>query len=406
MTIPGQLTSAFAALGLCVLVACDDTTGPPTERITLNICDNSQWIAYQNDGGPWTLLGQGNGLYTFAATRRLGIARARFPQTSSSITVDYLTPEQAVAKLSCVQGSASPGGFVGGSVAGLSNFRWANVILNGIGAYVSTGGTSWQMEAQPVPATLVAVRYDSGVGSIRTNGVIIRRERSYISGTPVPLLDFDSDEAFVPQMNTLSFSGPRAYANVWYMTRGREHSMGSVPLGPLQDGEMPRTAAIYSIPAARQAPGDIHVLSLSVDRRTTQQYVRDVSDRTLTLGPPLATPTFTTVATAPYRRVHAGLPSQEEYGAAVSIDVAQLTATRSSRITLNATREYFGGTPAVWSLTVPDFSGVAGFQLVGAFADGEFGWFANGSNRRFGLSASTAQDGETALYASQSGSIP
>jgi hypothetical protein len=395
-----------AALGLLLLVACDDTTGPPTERIALDICDGSHWIAYQNDGAEWRQLGQGSGVYELAATRRLGIARARFATDGSVITIDYLTPEQAVHKLSCPPFGVSPGGHVGGSVAGLDNFHWATIIWNGIGAYVSTGGTSWQMEAQPVPATLVAVRYDSGTASVSANRIIVRREQSYLAGTLIPLLDFDSGEAFVPQVHTLSFTGPRAYASVWYHTRGREHFLSSVPLGPIMDGDLPRTAAFSSVPLAQQVPGDIHSLTLQADGRGAQLFFRGGSDRTLSLGPHLAMPTFTTVATAPYRRVRAELPSQAEYGAEVSVDVAQVTSNRSTRISLTATREYFGGTPAVWSLTVPDFSGVAGFQLVAAFAAGEFGWFARGSDRRSGLSVATAQDGETARSAYQAGIHP
>lgn len=394
----------ITVLTLLMLAACDDATAPTTESITLDICDGSHWIAYQNDGARWTLLGQGDGVYTFAATRRLGIARARFQAHASMITVDYLTPEQAVEKLGCAPGAALPGGPLSGSIAGLTGFQWATVYFNGIGTYLPPGSDSWQMPAQPIPATLLAARYDSAAGL--ANRIIIRRDRAYASGTTVPLLDFDSDEGFAPQVNTLSFTGPHALASVWYLTRGWEHALSSVPMGPLGDEVIPRTAVLYSLPAARQVPGDIHVLNLQSDSRVAQHYFREASDRALTLGPPLAAPTFTTVATDPYRRARAELPWQPEYGQAVSINMAQLTATRSSRVTLNATREYFGEAPAVWSLTLPDFSRVAGFQLDGAFAEGEFSWSATATGRRFGLSPANAHDGETALFASRQGTSP
>jgi hypothetical protein len=402
----GSSPARITALALLLVVACDDITGPPTERITLDICDN-RWIAYQNDGAEWRLLGQGNDVYTLAATRRLGIARAFFSPNSSlwEITVDYLTPEQAVAKFGCVQ-YAPWVGSLSGTIAGLTGSQQAFIYFRGASTYIpSPAYTTWSLLTQGGPGTLVAARHDSGFAP--ANRIIIRRDRSYGTDTSVPLLDFDSNEGFAPQVNTLSFTGASATAYVAYVTGGQQHGVSYIVLGSPGDGVMPRTAAaVYSIPAARRISSDIHRMDLASDGQTVQHYFRDGSDLSLALGPSLATETFTVVATTPYRRVRAEVPSQPEYAAAISIEMSQISSGRWSQATLNATREYFGETPAVWSLTLPDFSGITGFQLANALTDGELRVTVTATNRRFGLSNTNAQDGETVLSASRIITLP
>jgi len=402
----GSSPARITALALLLLVACGEITGPPTERITLDICDN-RWIAYQNDGAEWRLLGEGKGVYTFAATRRLGIARALFSANSQIwvITVDYLTPEQAVAKFDCVE-SAPWAGFLRGTIAGLTGSEVAYIYYRGTNTYLNSPAyTNWAMETQGGPGTLVAVRHDSAFA--QANRIIIRRDRSYDTGTPVPLLDFNSNEGFAPQVNTLSFTGTSATTYVAYLTGGQVRWLSHVLLGSPGEGVIPRTAtAVYSIPAAQRIPGDIHRMDLTSGGQTLQHFFRDGSDLSLAVGPPLATEMFTTVAATPYRRTRLEVPSQPEYGAAITIEMSQNSSGRSSHATLNATREYFGETPAVWSLTLPDFSGIPGFQLAHALTDGELKVTVTATNRRFGFNDANAQDGETVLSASRVTTIP
>jgi hypothetical protein len=402
----GSSPARIAALALLLLVACDDVTGPPTERITLDICDN-RWIAYQNDGAEWRLLGEGNGVYTFAATQRLAIARAFFSVNSQiwEISVDYLTPEQAVAKFACVQ-HAPWAGFLKGTIAGLTGSELAYIYYRNANTYIPTPAhTSWDLLTQGGPGTLVAVRHDSALAP--ANRIIIRHDRSYVTGTPVPLLDFNSDEGFAPQVNTLSFTGASATTFVAYINGGQVRWLSHVLLGSPGEGEMPRTAAaVYSIPAGRRIPSDIHRLDLTSGGQMAQHYFREGSDLSLALGPLLATEAFPTVATTPYRRVRAEVPSQPEYGAEISIHMEQFVGGRWSQATLTATREYFGETPALWSLTLPDFSAVPGFQLANALTDGELRVTVTATNRRFGLNNTNAQDGETVLSASRITTVP
>ena len=392
---------------LAMLGACDGSTGPHTRSITLHVCDDSQWIAYQNEGGRWTLLGEGDGVYVFAATQRLVVARAFGPEGAPApvIHVNFLTSDQVVEQLGC-PATNEVAGTIGGGVTGIGQFQWAIVSFNGSTTFVPTGSTDWGMQAQRVPATLIAARYDSGHASVRANRVIIRRDRSYVPGTAAPLLDFESTEAFDPRISTLSFTARPGYVYVWYITRGRQHLMSIYPSGTFGEGEMPRSAPMHGIPTERLATGDVHLITQFDATRVTQLFVRELDDRSLTLGPPVVAPAFGTVASTPYRRIRVDLPSQPEYPEAVTMTLSQTRGTRTSRIMMNVTREYFGETPTVWSLTVPDLSGVPGFSPAASFDQGEFDYSVSVTSRRFGLGAATAQDGDRILSATRSGVSP
>ena len=395
---------------LVLVVACGDSTAPrPTIAVT--ICDRtSHWIAYQNEGGRWTHLGA-EGTHSFMATPRVAIARARFltqaqpPGTGSRVYVDYLTAEQANVHFTCREFPGGPGGMIGGSVAGASEAFYAQVYYGGIGAHMTDDLSAWSMEAQAVPATLVAVRHDSSANAMFADRVIIRRARSYLPGAAIPLIDFASDEAFTPQLNTVSFSEPGASLNVWYFTGGHEHFLSSVPPA---DAAM-QSGPIHTVPEAQLAEGDIHQVSIVTnDGRDVSRFVRAGSDFTLAPGPALAAPTISTVALLPHRRFRVEMPRQAEYGASVEIGLLQLTDNfdRSSQIWLHASREYFGETSSTWSFEVPDFSAVPGFQLVGMFADGDFSWVARATDARIGLEPSNAEHGETTRGARRSGNSP
>ena len=375
--------------------------------MSLTLCAGSaDWIAYQNEGGRWTHLG-GAGSWTFKATPRLGVARfvAHPNGTGSSLHVAYLTAAQAARLFTCPAFPIPPDGMISGSIAGASDHFYAQVYLNGMTAYMSQDRSEWTVSAQPVPATLVAVRYDSMGNAMFADRLVVRRDQSYLPGTFVPLIDFASEESFAPQVNTASFAGARASLTVWYISNERVHLLSSVP--PID--ATPQSAPLHSLPAVRLAEGDIHMAHLRMgELRSVDRYFRVGEDVTLSVGPELATPTLTTVATQPYRRIRVELPSQPQYDASVDVYLAQNApaSNSSSDITLYTTREYFGGTPSVWALEVPDLSSIPGFQLVHAFAEGEFTWYVRATNARFDLNHRTAQDGETALHALRLGRTP
>jgi len=412
--------------GLALIPACRDGTGPRLRDVTLNVCIAWQWVAYRNDDGPWTHLGPGDATYSIRVAPRVTIAYGRFQDSPPGATmhIDYLHADQLEPPTDCSPGPPGPGGQIGGTVGGLPAPQWGVVVYNGIGALVAAGSNSWQMEAQPVPATLFAARFDSGYSELHLNRVIVRRDRSYLPGSPVPLLDFDSDEAFAPQLNTVSFMGPRASVSASAYLAGRFHGLSGDDATPASDGVVPRTAIIQTIPAGRLAVDDLHVMSISSaevvttpdDFRTTQHYFRSGTDHAMTIAPALVAPTFSTVATAPYRRVRLQMPLQPEYAGPLRIEIAQCCSTHAFRATMHVTREHFGptggsdtGSPqpsSEWSLMLPDFTGMPGLNPAGMLREGEFSWYVSATSEPFGFRQSDARDGDIMRYASRRGSTP
>jgi hypothetical protein len=97
------------------------------------------------------------------------------------------------------------------------------------------------------------------------------------------------------------------------------------------------------------------------DFRQVERFYATPSDQTVAFGPVVNRPTFSTLTTAG-QQWRAEITAQPEYASQIQLVVArpQPSADRSTTM-MRASKEYFGGTPAVWILSLPDLSGVAGF---------------------------------------------
>lgn len=399
--IIARLAPAALALGAIGAAACD-ATAPSTREITLDLCDDAAWVAYQNDGGRWQHLGAGRASYRIRVTDRLAFVRMYFSPsvTSAYSIVDWVTADQLPAIVGCSD-PATATGTISGRLTGLTDAHWATVFYGGSAVHVVDGASAWQMSARTAPATLAAIRYDSTFPqSLRgADRVILRRDQSFVPGTPVSPMDFTSDEAFAAEQHTVSFTGPSAGVRSAVVIGGYTLDLSYAALLPTTSGEPARSASIVTLPEARLAAGDLHVMTIETADRFAWHYARAPGDHAMSLGPPLVSAVATTLATALYRRVRVELPSQPEYAAWVSLTVSQHRQDGYSMVNMRATREYFGGTPAVWSLTIPDFSAATRFPAAAMPREGDVFWSASASNRHSGHTPRNASDGETVLIA-------
>jgi hypothetical protein len=86
-----------------------------------------------------------------------------------------------------------------------------------------------------------------------------------------------------------------------------------------------------------------------------------VAAKTITLGAPLAAPTVTVAATAPFVRLRMDHTAQTDYNQFFLASFQQLSGTAAERLaTVQMTAGYAGG--AAVSLVVPDLSTVAGWS--------------------------------------------
>ena len=100
-------------------------------------------------------------------------------------------------------------------------------------------------------------------------------------------------------------------------------------------------------------------------------------DRTLSLGPALATPTITVAGTTPTAQLALAMDVQPEYDNYLLVNYNQSGPGRS--VTIGATGAWLSGA-AAWDLTIPDFSTVAGFQTTwGLQAGTTTDWIASAS---------------------------
>jgi hypothetical protein len=93
-------------------------------------------------------------------------------------------------------------------------------------------------------------------------------------------------------------------------------------------------------------------------------WARQVTNRTLTLGPQIAAPTITVAATTPYVRHRVQLARQTEYSQAVLPQFEQNGQNGGPNyrsVSIQASAGYFGGNPTTWDITVPDLSAASGF---------------------------------------------
>lgn len=405
-----HLAVLAAAAGI---LACGDApSGPKSPPTTpLTICAGEMWTAYRNDGGEWTRVpASGGPTVTFEATERLAIARGGpidVPNALPQLQVHFLTAAQARLQFACTSGlwPLPPGTFTG-VVDGIAADGWADVQYGGRSGASSLRASSptftlWAVDGDN---DLVATRWPSDrLEPYRVDRAIIRRAQRYAVGSSITL-DFGAAEAFPLAERTLLWTGPGAHVQVNFFTaQGNDNVIQSTSAGGASTGDIARSTPLHTMPAERLAPGDLHRIAVSGDRRGVELYVHTVGDRTIEFGPPVPAPTFTTVATTPYVRVRASLPAQAEYGAHVWLFLQQRALVNgywstTSAVSMTATREHFGGTPRTWMLEIPDLSRVPGFRNVFGPRAGAFEWGATVTSGTYWLRPPDVSDGTVVRY--------
>lgn len=382
---------------LLALAACAEDALAPTNSITIDLCQEYDWVAFLNDGGRWTRLKSNERIQSFPATDKLVIATVYAPSADFSIlAIEHLTAAQAVDRHCFDFVSAGTPTLVRGSVAGLGTqfFPTLTISRKGSTAVHPDSLTFWWWAA-PVPTDILGLRRPRPSNPWIVDRMIFRRGLDLVGVDTIPPLDFESAEAFAPASNVVTIAGPPIAGGVNIVNYFRT-ATGLVETLSFTFNNVTSGIA-YAVPGDRLIDGDMHELSTGAGGRSIKLYYRQPVDRTLTLGPVMATPTFTPVSRAPYLRVRADLAAQPEYGASVHF---HLTLNGSSTfVNMSATKEYFGGTPSVWSLTVPDLRLVEGFRTSWAPPPGPFGSSVIVTDQRTDFDATGPRDGEIVRWA-------
>lgn len=353
---------------LCFAACGSDATGT-SGLVTL--CPQATWAAMQREGQPWKPIAVTRALYPLGPGERIGLARIRrTPDVTDSLQIYYVTTEQAAATFSCdtPPTSSAPSKQLHGTLQGIGapysdpdalGLPDRAVITVGIRqAFVGASGAN-DFTLSEIPrgsSDLVATAFDVG------GSTIIRRSVDYPDGSTIPVLDFSSSEAFGLQTNTLTIAGnPNNYD--WQV--GNKVLTEKGTLGMLRYRYMAAAstnATMYSVPENKLQAGELNALTVFVGLSRVTAYYRTPSDRSIEAGPPANLPTLSRSGTVPNLDTRIDEASQPEYGSQIRVELsAPLNATINLRSVIIASKEYFGGTPATWSFTIPDFQGVGDF---------------------------------------------
>ena len=302
---------------------------------------------------------------------RVSAYAARSLATGFGLTILYGSQTELSGRGAnlCLPGS---GKTVNGTVAGVNaaQAQSASISLGPSTTSATPGGTFQLTEVPDGALDLVAARSTTNTTTFATSvdKMIIRRGVNAANNATLPVLDFGSAEAFDPVQANLTIGNlgtdiATVFTN--YFTAAGSGAAGATVGASILPSAGPFT--YYGVPAAKQIAGDLHLaLAIAFPNLTTLDqeriaalYFKDPTDRTVTLGAVLPAQTVSAAATAPYVRFRATGTIPADYGKLLDLEFTQSSAARS--VSIFASESYLTGS-STYDITVPDFSGVAGWD--------------------------------------------
>jgi hypothetical protein len=417
------ITEQTATLAVTVTAVTSGTGNTTWEFCTAG--DTPLWFAVQDGDGTWTRVAPTGTTFRFNVnSARGGVAFVAGATSASSALADgfalsivYGTQAELNAQGTqrCLPGA---GKTVNGSVANVDAGQTATVALGPSSATIVGGtGTTFQLTKVPDGALdLIASRSTTNPTTFASvvDKVIIRRGLNQANGSTIPVLDFDAAEAFASATASITvgnLNGEVAAVSTLYFTSSDSRASGAGLASATAPGPGPYT--YYGVPAEKQAAGDLHLVQATAypssqdltQSRSSALFFKDPTDRTVTLGPPLTLPTVTPAATAPYVRFRATGPMQTQYNKAV-VAVFTQASTETRQVVISASEGYLAGS-FTYDLTVPDFTGVSGWDNNWGPAAGTTTlWIVSASGYTgAGVGTPAPVEGATFSSAARSGSI-
>jgi len=369
------------------------------------VADRAVWVAFQDGtAGAWTRVTGTNDVYQFNITQgKGGVAWVVLGTGTSTINVQYYSQAEMTAGVLNFCGAAATGKTVNATVANLPAGAQGRVSFGGgFGAVVVNG---------PVQLTNVLdgsqdlVAYAGQLlGPGATDRVFLARGLNPASGGSLGTVDFTGTGSFAVTPGTITLAGTlsgETYSQSMFYLTGASCVLSVLyPIGPFSAS--PFTA--YGIGTANQAATDLHRLTVTAIQGTTDfrfvtEDFKNIGNRTLTLPSALGAVTASN-AGGPYKRpmVVTTFPA-ELNSSAVMVFSDQTVAGKAGSIVASAA--WLGGLNV--SLTLPDFSALAGWSNAWAPATGDqVQWTLSGSGTNL---TSACQEGGRLVSSTKTGSI-
>ncbi len=373
------------------------------------------WVASQDGPGAWGQRTPTSGsTYSFSfATGKGGVAFVQGNAVDGfSLTVIYAT----LAEFSGAAGGVGADGCgtktVNGAVASVGATETAAIYLGSANSNASQATPNFVLSDVPDGnLNLMATR--TALGQLAANQIILRAPADLANNSTIsPGLDFGT-QGFPPStaytVTASNLGADNGIITSSYLGNGSiDGGIGTIVGYTSASG-----AVTYSsIPAPQTTAGDLQELLVfagdagnSNAARFAGLFFHTPSNKTIAMGPDLATPTVSKAATTPYLQPRAQLALQTEYNKLLIADYSQGDPVDVSA-SVAATAAYYGA-PAAWDLSLPNLSTVTGWSNTWGLVNGtptDWSLVAQGGSI---LQIGPPTDGGTIQFAAvSSGSTP
>lgn len=361
-----------------------EMTAITTRTVQLHFSRNGQpsspeFVAFQDGDGAWQAVQGSNGEYRMEVTDsngRYGLAVVYaevLPGENSASTVRILhatvgeIPEIYLdAGTPPISNPVTVSGTVNDSLGG----KMATVALRHAETWVHPAWSrQYAVEVEPGTYDLAASLFTVSSAD-RAERILLRRGVNIVADTTLDI-DFDSAEAFAPEVHTITLLGMSGdeYGEVDVLFRTK----GGTSITIAQQWEMISDSFQFAaVPTTKQVDGDIHEVTLTAvsgqgEQRTVQRFFKEPTDLTLALPVPFGNVTVNLTPTTPYLRPTA---NWEPYQGAMYYRIQY-----SPNIVAGARRTRQGHSSTMWMVilssswlggggtyTLPDLSGVTGWK--------------------------------------------
>ena len=382
-----ELILALSILGGC---SSDKVTAPkpivgPPATVNVPFCAGLEpsWVAFQDGDGAWTqavpiIAGQRLAFSHTFTTDRGAIATVRlFRNGLTSLAIQYGLPSELAIVGDTVPAhcSAAAPRTLLGTVAGIDTNEVATINAGfGTRDLVATGeGDNFALPSLIAgPQDILATRISRLNGTNVLTRVILRHTPELPDSATLPVIDFNSAEAFAPVVANVTISGLGA-EGATSRTRLRT-ALSESQVSFLTNSETWASRSFDAIPESRLQQNDLQVLSVTANPtqgnviRSAEVYFRSPVDQTLTLGAPVKMPALSAIGTTPSLRLRARFDIQPEYDRLTNITYQQ---GQNTVVTVSMTAAYAALGHLGYDLLLPDLSAAPGFDAHWALRAGE-----------------------------------
>lgn len=378
---------------------------PPSANVSVSLTNcYVVWVAYQDGDGPWIPVTGVNGRYGFhIAQSKGGLAFVQAAGRQFYVTMLYYSQAELTAAVlsPCGASSAPTVKDVHASVVNLPT---------GTQAWISFAASGWEGSGfastasnGPVQLTNVldgphdllasAIPLEGPAGSSR---VFLARGLNPAAGGSLGSVDFAGASSFAPTGALVTLTGAvagEAVSQTMYYATGPACEGSVLYSGPIDSASF----TAFGIGTPNQTNTDFHRLFVTEGTGLTYRFVGEdfhtMGPRALTLPSALGTVTISD-AGGPYQRLRLATTLPMDLNSASAWYCDQTVGGKC--VFVSATAAWLGG-PQV-SFTLPDFSGLAGWNNTWAPATGDRAtWYLSAA-----AAAPTSGCQEGARYASSS----